>query len=83
MWKYRAQGGAPTLGHTRDVQPEWVKFGGVGGQKLAGRCEFLHKTCGWVITDNASGLVVISIILPGNGYFSCSLNKTRRKSPEE
>ena len=37
---------------------------------------FLLKTCRWVIIYETSGLVTISIILPGNGSFSCKLNKT-------
>ena len=36
------------------------------------------KTCGWItlLIHKTSGLVTISIILPGNGWFSCILNKT-------
>ena len=36
------------------------------------------KTCRWVIIliHKTSGLVIISIIPPGNGWFSCKLNKT-------
>ena len=36
------------------------------------------KICGWAITliYKSFGLVTISIILPGNGWFSCKLNKT-------
>ena len=39
---------------------------------------FLPKTCGWVIIliHKTSELVTISIILPGNGWFSSRLNKT-------
>ena len=38
---------------------------------------FRLKTCGWVIVliHETSGLVTISILLPGNGWFSCKLNK--------
>ena len=38
---------------------------------------FLLKACGWVIIliYKSSGLV-ISIILPGNGWFSCKVDKT-------
>ena len=39
---------------------------------------FRLETCGWVIIliHKTSGLVTISILLPGNGWFSCKLNKT-------
>ena len=39
---------------------------------------FRLKTCGWVIIliPEPFVLVIISIILPGNGSFSCKLNKT-------
>ena len=38
---------------------------------------FCLKTCGGVIIliYKTSGLVTISIILPGNGWFSCRLNE--------
>ena len=39
---------------------------------------FCLKTCGWVIIliQKTSGLVTISILLPGNGWYSCKLNRT-------
>ena len=39
---------------------------------------FRLKACGWVIIliHKISGLVTTSIILPGNGWSSCKLNKT-------
>ena len=39
---------------------------------------FRLKTCEWVIIliQKTSGLVTISIILPGNRWLSCKLNKT-------
>ena len=39
---------------------------------------FCLKSCEWVIIllHKTSGLVTISIILPGNGLFSCKLNRT-------
>ena len=34
--------------------------------------------CGWIIIliYKTSGVVTITIVLPGNGWFSCKLNKT-------
>ena len=63
------------LGHTRDVQPEWVSF---RGQKYVDGCKFWSNTCGWVIIliHKTSGLVTSSTILPGSGWFSCKLSKT-------
>ena len=58
--------GTPILGHTMDVRPEWVSF---RGQNLQMGVNFRLKTWGWVIIliHKISGLVTISIILPGNG----------------
>ena len=57
------------------MRPKWVNF---LGRKSAGGCKFSPKTCGSVIIfiHKSSGLVTISIILPGNGLSSCKLNKT-------
>ena len=58
-------GGTPTLGHIRDVQPDWMTF---QGRKPADGCKFLTK--------NLRMGHNFDIILPGNGWFSSKLNKT-------
>ena len=61
--------GTPILGHTRDGRPEYVNFRGPKNLRMG--INFCPKTCGWVITliHKTSRLVIISIILPGNGWF--------------
>ena len=68
-------GDNPILGYIWDVQLEWVSF---KDQKSANGCKFLPKTCEWIIIliHEIHRLVTISIILPGNGWFSCKLNRT-------
>ena len=56
--------GTPTLGHIRDVQPEWLSF---PGPKPVNGCKFLTKNLG--MCHN------FDIILPGNQWFSSKLNK--------
>ena len=75
MAGFNPGGGTPILCHIRDVRPEWVNF---PGQKSADGCKSPPKTCGCVIIliHKTSGLVTFSIILPGNVWFSCKLNKT-------
>ena len=59
------RGGGGILGHIRDVRPEWVSS---LGKKPADGCKFLTKNLR--MGNN------FDIILPGNGWFSSTLNKT-------
>ena len=59
------QGRAPILGHIRDVWPEWVSF---QAENLWMVVNFLPKILG--MGHN------FDIILPGNGWFSSTFNKT-------
>ena len=65
-------GGHSILGHIRDVRPEWLSF---PSRKPADGCKFLTK--------NLRMGHNFDTILPGNGWFSSRLNKTRRKLPGE
>ena len=60
-----APGGTPSLGHIRDVRPEWVTF---PGREPADGCKFLTK--------NLRMGYNFDIILPENGWLSSKLNKT-------
>ena len=56
-------------GYIRDMRPKWVSF---PGQKPADECKFLTKN----LRMGHNSDTIISIILPGNGWFSSKLNKT-------